>query len=599
MKVEEPLSPAMPSALPKTVDFNDMVMECSLAAGSPPTDPFESSFFEEAFGEAHEKATRNSEQETLIPEDTTARVDVPIMDFTQPIPPWNLSNPHRATLDTQKVMMKETISQLPKWQLNSKWNLRWNPFLQSFTKVVLEETVVEDDSAWQAIIKGPADDEIIDTSILTWKPPGLRILKEEDDDDEIEPAQFDPGRPRDLSYLVKKRKMEIEERSDSVDSVVQGVTDAASAKQPPKNKTPKPAEFVSAVNKLQPDRPEKRGSLLMGGTFSVGNSVDNFLEIRGAKKPKLGHSSYFTESTAQGKAQSTPAKPNPQPDLLHQLPIRSSPVPKTDTPLPAPPVKVTNTPVTVIVASTLLRHRALIKHIEALFPRIVLVERDFSAHDSTIWMPGSVARSPIVSPLASEADIIVSPLVGIIITTLQKIKQKPLPGQKTKPAIRDRLEKVSGRYEKLIVLVTEGREDETARELDDSDCSAFSEMVAFASTLHTTVSIQYIGGGEATLAKWIANAISHHRGAQELLTDETHWEIFLRRTGLNAFAAQAIIGDLKAPDGIDMSDPSALAHFGLTAFVGMGREQRIARFGPICGCRLMERVSAVVDANWS
>jgi hypothetical protein len=189
-------------------------------------------------------------------------------------------------------------------------------------------------------------------------------------------------------------------------------------------------------------------------------------------------------------------------------------------------------------------------------------------------------------------------LVGIIITTLQKIKQKPLPGQKTKPAIRDRLKKVGARYEKLIVLVTEDRQDETTRELDDSDCNAFSEFAGFAQCLETAVNIQFVGGGEVTLAKWLVYAIAQHRSEEELLPDETHWELFLRRAGLNAFAAQHIIGSFKATDGVDLSSPSKAAHFGLTAFVEMGREQRIARFGPVCGNRLMARVSAVADARW-
>lgn len=81
-----------------------------------------------------------------------------------------------------------------------------------------------------------------------------------------------------------------------------------------------------------------------------------------------------------------------------------------------------------------------------------------------------------------------------------------------------------------------------------------------------------------------------------MLLEETHWELFLRRAGLNAFAAQAVLAQLKAPDGVDAGSPSKAGTFGLTAFVEMGREQRVRRFGMMCGVRLMERVSAVVDA---
>ena len=600
LKVEEPLTPTNAAEFPKTVRFDEIFMEWPIAARSPSLDPFESTFFEEAFSEAHEKAIRTSQQERLIAADTTARVDVPIMDFSPPIPPWlALGNNQSLNLvwNLQKIVAKDVMKySLTKWPSSGKAKLLWNPFPRDLAKVVSEKEFVDDDSTWQAFIRGPRGNDVIDTSTLTWKPPGLRILKDEGEDDEIETAQFEKGAPQDLSYLIKKRKMEIEERNESDSMESQGRTASPTTKQPPRKKTPKLADFVLATKKRSDHSYEGR-SLLMGGAFSVRDSVDNFLEIRGIKNPKIGESSHFAKTIAQLNA--TPLKTKSQPELLMQLPIRNTPAPKTNIALPAPPNNIANTTVNVIIASTLLKHRALIKHVESLAPKIVLVERDFSAYDTTIWMPGSVARSPIASPLASEADIIVSPLVGIVITTLQKIKQKPLPGQKTKVAIRERLEKLSARYEKLVVFVTEGGQDESTRELDDSDCAAFTEFVAFAITLPTTISVQYIGGGEGTLAKWVVSSISFHKADLELLADETHWELFLRRAGLNAFAAQAIISNIKTPYDVDLSSPGEAAHFGLTAFVEMGAEQRIASFGPVCGNRLMERVSAVIDARWS
>ena len=68
---------------------------------------------------------------------------------------------------------------------------------------------------------------------------------------------------------------------------------------------------------------------------------------------------------------------------------------------------------------------------------------------------------------------------------------------------------------------------------------------------------------------------------------------------MNAFAAQKILAELKAPDGVDTGSPTKAGQFGLTAFVEMGREQRIARFGNTCGRRLLERISAVVDTRWA
>ena len=598
LKVEEPLTPAKPHELPNPVPFGDTVMECPIAPGSQPTDPFEASFFEEAFGAAHQKATRMSEQETLIPADTMARVEVPVMDFSLPSPPWSTSQTNTYSssfLSWQQASMKNSIGYgLLKWPLSGKHNVRYNPFPHEFAKVALEEGFIVDDSTWKAFFQGPGDDEVIDTSTLTWKPPGLRIFRDEDDD-EIEAGNFEiGGPPPDISYLVKKRKIEIEERSSGHNHAVQDEL-ATSVKQPPRKKTPKPADFVSSGRMLQPGRMTE-GGLLMGGAFSVENSVENYLEIRGTKKAKLVDNTYLAKTSAQAETQQPLAKTSPVPELLPQPPIRNSPAPKTPTPLPAPASNIPNDPVNVIVASSLLKHRGLIKHIETSFPSLVLIERDFMAHTTTVWQRGSVARSPIASPLASEADIIISPLLGIIIANLQKIKQKPLPGQKTKSAIRERLEKVSAKYEKLLVLVTEDRADETTRELDESDCIALSIFVAFSLSLQSTVTVQFVGGGQATLAKWLVGAIVRYGVGGGLLADETHWELFLRRAGLNAFAAQHVIASVKPPEGVDGLDP---AQFGLAAFANMGTEQRITRFGAVCGHRVMARVSAVVEGRWS
>jgi hypothetical protein len=215
-------------------------------------------------------------------------------------------------------------------------------------------------------------------------------------------------------------------------------------------------------------------------------------------------------------------------------------------------------------------------------------------------MPGSVTRSPVKSPLDSEADIIVSPSIGIVITTLQKIKQKPLPGQKTKAAIRERLEQVSTRYEKLVIYVSEGRADETTNGLDANDCAAYGSFAGFALGLNSSIIVQFVGGGEGALSKWLASTIAQNRvtGESSLLEEETHWELFLRRAGMNAFAAQAIMAELKEPDGVNALSPSKAGLFGLPAFVDMALEQRITRFGPLCGRGLIERVSTVIDADW-
>lgn len=588
LKVEETLTPTNPPQVSKNVHFSNIIEEMVFKPASPSgLDTFDSTFFDDAFGDAGEKAMRCAEQEPLVLADAVSRVEVPLMDFSLPDPPWKGFGAPENTAALQHIQQRwiaDTIgSKFTEWPLMQLINqrLKWNPVPYNMVHVTPEEGFQINDEIWKVIVKGPGDDSVIDTSSLTWKPPGLRILQDDDGDDEIEPGQFLEQVAQNLSYLVKKRKMEIEEEN----TVYQ---DLNSTKEGRSSKVPK-----NAAQKPLPEVAFDDTSGLLGSAFSLGASLDNFLELRGIKKQKLAESSYFSGSLDASKDQApTDSR------MSISLPIRLSPVAKLD-PLPVPSIIASARPINIIVSSSLFKNRTLIKRLEAQLPLLKIIERDFTAHNTTSWMPNSITRSPIASPLSAEADFILSPLTGVILTNLQKIKQKPLPGQKAKSVIRERLERVNVRYEKLIVLVSEGRNDETTRGIDASDSLAFGEFMGFAMGLDTSILVHFVGGEEETLSKWlVSNIIQHSSGSINLIEDETHWELFLRRAGLNAFAAQAIIGDIKAPEGVDPQSPSKAAHFGLTGFVEMGVGQRRARFSGICGTKLMERVSAVVDTKW-
>jgi hypothetical protein len=613
LKVEEPLTPEPPIIAPKSVRFSRFVEEMDLEPISCTDTPvLESTFFEDAFGDAAKMATKQSEQEKLIEADATARVDVPVMDFAMPIPPWKVPGVqgHPATLEcSQKAFISKVIGGDPqRWKGSNQvlLNLRHNPFPHNLSKVAQEDNFEASDYTWEAVIKFSGAEEVLDSSSLTWKPPGLRIvLDDDDDDDEIEQGRFPKEDSRDLRYLIKKRKIQLEE-SGSFDiplpTLYKGtIQDSAAMSGQQPRKTPNSGDFISAAQEMDSQSKEELPGSLLGGAFSAINSLDNYLELRGSKKPKLLENTYFPAKPEANQSlfRLRPIEPKSHQQNTMQLPIRKSPIGEVDH-VPLPVIQVPNVKINLIVSTSVLKNRTLVKHLETLLPSLVLIERDFSTHNTTIWMPGSVTRSPITSPLDSEADFIVSPSMGIVLATLQKIKQKPLPGQKAKPPIRDRLEKVSMRYENVVVLVSEGRSDETTMGLDANDCLGLAEFVGYCQGLNASIVVQLVGGGVDTLSRWIGSVIAKHYSGEEsdLLQEETHWELFLRRAGLNAFAAQAIISSVKAPDEEDTRSPTKARHFGLTAFVEMGRKQRVARFGHICGRRILESASAVIDARW-
>ncbi|KAF8853706.1 hypothetical protein BDZ45DRAFT_657595 [Acephala macrosclerotiorum] len=614
LKVEETLTPDRSGiSLPKSVRFNDVVEELQLYPDNRVASPaYENNFLEDAFGYALREANQRAEQEKLVAADATARVDVPLMDFSKADPPWKkfegVQN-HAKLLSIQMSLIREVLSERPPIcvHINRKsLNLRWIPWPSNLAKIAVEEHFEEDDQNLETFLKEMVSGDIIDSTSLTWKQPGLMILRDDEDEDEIEPGVFRRDTPLDLSSLAKKRKMELQEAERARD-------EPAPKKVAPTSQQMLPSRYSSTqISRVYEgaDGSLKRvealrgggGPELLGGAFSAENCLDNFLELRGSKKGKLADSTHFIRrpNTAQAPPAAQPARITTPHLGTTQLPIRKSPVAKAP-PLPAPSLPAGSTVTTIVVSSTLLKRRALIKHLERLLPQLNIIERDFTAHNTTTWLPGSVTRSPIKSPLDSEADIIISPSIGIVITTLQKIKQRPLPGHNSKkPAIRERIEQVSGRYEKLLVFITEGRGDETTIGLDDNDCLAYSEFAGFAAGFETSITVLFVAGGEETLSKWLASTIVQHCLVRDssLLAEESYWELFLRRAGLNAYAAQTVLANLKAPGGVDPNSPTKAGQFGLTAFVDMGREQRIARFGPLCGRMLMERVSAAIDGRW-
>ena len=250
-----------------------------------------------------------------------------------------------------------------------------------------------------------------------------------------------------------------------------------------------------------------------------------------------------------------------------------------------------------------MKIRPVVKVIMSAYPTAQLIERDFLKHNESLWMKGSVKRSPVVSPLASEADIILSPSVGLIIATLAKIKQKPLPGQKTKVKIIEKIEGVAQRYARVIVLVSEGTIDDRSKPLNGQDAMAYAEFAGFCGTQEAIVIPVYVPGGPNALGTWIASAMVQngiHDGSQaSLMEDETIWELFLRRCGMNAYAAQSIIAAMRPPEGVNASSPNKAGMFGLPGFVQMDHAERVRQFADLLGgTRILERVSATIDTPW-
>ncbi|KAF7947677.1 hypothetical protein EAE96_008757 [Botrytis aclada] len=624
LKVEEILTPPKPfeESGPRSVHFNNIVEEFRLS--SRPQSVFsepvvETKFFEEAFGDNGEQAQHRVEQERLA--DTRNRVDVPVMDFSIPGPPWtttNLRSVNAVNLALTKVASDISLSPSMRWpglrKLHSK--LQWVPFEHSLGNVV--EDSMDNEETWKAFVCSVENDDVITSSNLTWKREGFRILREITDDDDdgdddgelelgyfskvfVETPKFIGKRDPEAQDVNQRQNLTCQPKLNAHRDAVVPFKPLITAEM---RRELANANLLPLTKRARLDVDEQTS--LLGGIFSARNELSNFMEIRGAKKPRLIESSLF-----------------PVPDLPAPLPSDAITLDKKSqfqkpelcrSPLPTPIVNAPAVPISIILSSTILKNRPLLRSLEALIPTLKICERDFSAHNTTTWNPGSVTRSPINSTLTHEADIIISPSTGLILTTLQHIKQKPLPGHKTAVPIRDRLEKVSARYENLIILVAS-----PSTGIGDSDSIAWADFVGFTLTLPASVNVNYIpvdkiNSEDQSMAKYISYLIIQHSGDAlsylviVLLEQESYWEIWLRRAGMNAYAAQATIAELKEPEPrCNMGDEGyenemQMIHeggpYGLKLFVVMGLEERIRRLGGLVGRGVLERISSVIDQTW-
>ncbi|OBT68543.1 hypothetical protein VE03_01695 [Pseudogymnoascus sp. 23342-1-I1] len=612
LKVEAPLTPPLP--LSKTVTFSDTVKEMLFDqdypgfTSSPNESGNEDSFFMDhtlysTFKEAYETENKRLENEQLQEAATTGRVEVPVMDFTAPNSPWDISkfsgfnNSLSRPQELLKPIIEETgLPDFPKGLLKLNDAVGWRVFSTNLASISLVEEFGSEDVLLE-YINSAMDTDITSSEGLTYKEPGIRILKEDDDadDNDLEPGVF-LSEELDMASLIKKRKLELGDvRDNGTRENIQEPTNPTmqpAAKKHSRKPTPGIAADSNTVNEGHGNN--GYGETLIGGVFSATTALDNFMEMRGTKRHKPTESTYFPTSKA------APAE-NPAP-LPIPPPIANSRLTKADIPLPLSNITVPVETTPYIISTELLKQRPLFSAMKSLFPTAHFIERDFNRYNTTAWLrQGTITRSPVKSPLAAEADLVLSPSTGVVLTTLMKIKQKPLPGQKEKSEIKSKVEGVCMRYERLLVFISEASPDESSvGVLGGQECMAMAEFMGFCASLPCTVNVSFVPGGHETLANWIvAGMVRYGIGSSDgrgLLEDETQWEVFLRRCGMNPYAAQAVVSALKAPEGLQ---PSRCGMFGISGFVEMDHNERVRRFGHIFdGDRVLRRVSSVIDARW-
>lgn len=555
-------------------------LDSAFARGTP--QPFSDDNLEEQLQDAAQIAIQRIEQEQLQAIDALGRVPIPVMDFSISEPEWTRLGSDEKAIFKCIQNGNEQLFELPNWPIhkNTESKLVWAPFAPGIIPTPENEHLDGDELILRDLLGPPDENEIPSSRDCLYHQDKPAAFKDEDWDEEIDTVLVKQKPATTLMDIVRKRSLE-----DSAQEI---------SKKPRHN-----------VQSATPDmKPEGCGEQLLVGD-SPGASAKllaNFLEIHAPKKKIWKDSQYFTSSKNETPTP-TPAKASgsaQEPTESQKRACRPSPHQvKADMKAPCPSIHLPPTPLAIFISVKIPRR--MIRVLEGLVPGLTLVERNYDAHNTSTWRAGSVVRTEIVSPVADDADMTISPTSGLILTSMIRLRQKPREGAH-KGLIQTRIEKTCLRYEQLIVLVSgEGGGDDTLSKMSSSDSMALLELQGFASGLDCDIQVYYTGGGAKTLANWVAASICRYGLAEPeistgLLEVETLWELFLRRAGFNVFAAQMIAGQLH--QSRHKAAKTAVQH-GLGAFVTMTRAERMRLFGQLIGPRVLERVNKAVDEQWN
>lgn len=540
------------------------------------------------------------EQEKLEPLDATIRVGVPVLDFRVAEPEWCKLRGDSSAIFKSIPCEAGVLFGGTKWsrKLVEESKLNWRPWTSQNPRPAVEEPV--GDAKLLAAFLEPREGEAIPTSSdFVRTRPGLAVLEHalDDDEEEVQLSMTQSQLPQaDWKTLIRKRKLRLDHND--------------SKQKPSSKRTLHGDEPVGAPGKL----------LVQEEAGAAATLLDNYLEMHVPKKTRIEHSPFFRNGDSAAavetdRIQEKRGKKTYQPDAAaakSSRPLKQPTAEATVQPdvgmvqrgrhMVCPEIPHFDKPLKMIVAVNI--PRGTIRHLEHLISGLQMVDRDYNAHNSSVWIPGSICRSEVASALAYEADLIPSPSTGIVLTTLIKVRQKPVPGARRKTAhLTSRVESIAARYERLVILVSEDNKlDESINNMSASDAASFAEFQEFAATLPAETTVLFVGGGAETLAKWAAAIAARHAAGscplQEYLREEeTHWELFLRRAGMNPYAAQVVLGMLRAPEGVPLINHKRA--YGLPAFIKMSEEQRYAMFeGVLEGRQVLRRVGRVVDAIW-
>ncbi|EWC45446.1 hypothetical protein DRE_00845 [Drechslerella stenobrocha 248] len=474
------------------------------------------------------------------------RVELPLVQWQRPIPPWVCKENSANNL---KNIMDEEI--MTSWQYRRSLDiagLGWNVIDTSTSIEATQGTIVLDGEEEDVLLE--AFPEVLLETVLEDETAEFWMGGQGAGDDEnLECAEIEPK--TDLDSLVEHRKLKTVE-SNKADFQIS-----------PLDSRNHLSSFLILHNH-QVQVPQLTPTPVLG----------------------LVSSDFFTPPASSSQASPSATK--------------TSVTTEPDRNLLVPPDPVS----TFIVSASFLECRALYRTVRSLCPSSIFIERDFDTHNPT---PIFGQDDQVPEEALYETDILVSPLVGIIITTLQSVRQRTLPSATssrpspisvaTNPVdVKNRIVETSRRCETLIVglSIDFGGGGSELLQLGKADCDIIAGFTGFCEALGN-VQVVVVRNGSANdhMARWLVETMGLHtrkwkqaKMVVDVMDEESSWEAFLRHAGMNSYAAQAVLTKLKESE------------CGLVDFLTIEKESRRVIFEQLIGRRLLDRLDELVGTEW-
>ncbi|KAF7154979.1 hypothetical protein CNMCM5623_003237 [Aspergillus felis] len=400
-------------------------------------------------------------------------------------------------------------------------------------------------------------------------------------------------------------------------------------------------------------------------SFTTLGSLAAFMETRGRqeKRHTVTQSPFFPgkKSTDDvSKRQSDAASTEKLPSCLEvsSTSDNSPDIVQTAISLPCLQRQTGERPILFLSTALLKSHLRLVRCLEGMAGQPAIIYRDYNYNNPGSEPQGKHTTSLMNSnpTLQIEADIIISPSTGIILTTSQATTQLYLPGHKSTHAgtniecinspLRERIFFLAPRYERIYLFICHSAPSSKKLQVKQSCPTAdkrvlasIASLTAFCNSMsaYATISPLLLPSCPETVAGWVFSLANKHiarlpenptripsctsftpinppRQSQlspEMMMRTTVWELFLRQAGLNPYAAQAILAFLRREDEEERAyirytsrtaaSPSSgedRCGQGLARFIEMAPDRRREVFGELIGDRMMGRINHILDKDW-